>query len=190
MSTLKENANNIKPQNEIKKSPEKNKISNSTSDDEDSTHQSPNQPREKIRDFVIIKEVGQGSFGSVFLVEKETNKKKYAIKVINKDFLSRTERTEEALIERLILSRCKHPSIVRLSLSFQTKHKLFFVIEYCPNKDLDELLRKFGTFEPDLALQIICELVNVLDYLHNKMEISHNDLKPSNILLDANFHIK
>jgi len=190
MSTSKESTNNNKNQNEIKKSPEKNKISNSTSDDEDSTHQSPNQPREKIRDFIIIKEVGQGSFGSVFLVEKETNKKKYAIKVINKDFLSRTERTEEALIERLILSRCKHPSIVRLSLSFQTKHKLFFVIEYCPNKDLDELLRKFGTFEPDLALQIICELVNVLDYLHNKMEISHNDLKPSNILLDANFHIK
>jgi protein-serine/threonine kinase len=190
MSTSKESTNNNKNKNEIKKSPEKNKISNSTSDDEDSTHQSPNQPREKIRDFVIIKEVGQGSFGSVFLVEKETNKKKYAIKVINKDFLSRTERTEEALIERLILSRCKHPSIVRLSLSFQTKHKLFFVIEYCPNKDLDELLRKFGTFEPDLALQIICELVNVLDYLHNKMEISHNDLKPSNILLDANFHIK
>ena len=76
MSTSKESTNNNKNQNEIKKSPEKNKISNSTSDDEDSTHQSPNQPREKIRDFVIIKEVGQGSFGSVFLVEKETNKKK------------------------------------------------------------------------------------------------------------------
>ena len=112
------------------------------------------------------------------------------MKVINKDFLSRTERTEEALIERLILSKCKHPSIVRLSLSFQTKHKLFFVMEYCPNKDLDELLRKLNTLEPNLAFQIICELVNVIDYLHNDMNISHNDLKPSNILLDSNFHIK
>ena len=190
MSTIKEEKNNQNSK-ETKNTPseKKDSISNSNSD-EDNIYQNPNQPREKIRDFIILKEIGQGSFGSVFLVEKETNKKKYAIKVINKDFLSRTERTEEALIERLILSRCKHPSIVRLSLSFQSKNKLFFVMEYCPNKDLDELLRKFGTFDPDLALQIICELVNVIDYLHNEMNISHNDLKPSNILLDANFHIK
>ena len=190
MSTIKEEKNNQNSK-ETKNTPseKKNSISNSNSDEEN-IYQNPNQPREKIRDFIILKEIGQGSFGSVFLVEKETNKKKYALKVINKDFLSRTERTEEALIERLILSRCKHPSIVRLSLSFQSKNKLFFVMEYCPNKDLDELLRKFGTFDPDLALQIICELVNVIDYLHNEMNISHNDLKPSNILLDANFHIK
>ena len=190
MSTIKEEKNNQNTK-ETKNTPseKKDSISNSNSDEEN-IYQNPNQPREKIRDFIILKEIGQGSFGSVFLVEKETNKKKYALKVINKDFLSRTERTEEALIERLILSRCKHPSIVRLSLSFQSKNKLFFVMEYCPNKDLDELLRKFGTFDPDLALQIICELVNVIDYLHNEMNISHNDLKPSNILLDANFHIK
>ena len=181
----------------IEKSPKKNEIesqkkseiSNQNSDEEN-FYQNPNQPKEKIRDFIILKEIGQGAFGSVFLVEKETNKKKYALKVINKDFLARTERTEEALIERLILSKCKHPSIVRLSLSFQSKNKLFFVIEYCPNSDLDELLKKFGTLEPDLAFQIICELVNVVDYLHNEMNISHNDLKPSNILLDSNFHIK
>ena len=190
MSTIKEEKNNQNSK-ETKNIPseKKDSISNSNSDEEN-IYQNPNQPREKIRDFIILKEIGQGSFGSVFLVEKETNKKKYALKVINKDFLSRTERTEEALVERLILSRCKHPSIVRLSLSFQSKNKLFFVMEYCPNKDLDELLRKFGTFDPDLALQIICELVNVIDYLHNEMNISHNDLKPSNILLDANFHIK
>ena len=190
MSTIKEESSNNKSLKKyISKSQKKEEISNSTSDDEN-FYLNPNQPREKIRDFIILKEIGQGSFGSVFLVENEKTKKKYALKVINKDFLSRTERTEEALIERFILSMCKHPSIVRLSSSFQSKNKLFFVMEYCPNKDLDELLRKFGTFEPDLALQIISELVNVIDYLHNKMNISHNDLKPSNILLDANFHIK
>ena len=63
-------------------------------------------------------------------------------------------------------------------------------MEYCPNKDLDILLHKLGTFDNDLALQIIAELVNVIDYLHNEMEISHNDLKPSNVLLDENYHIK
>ena len=126
----------------------------------------------------------------MFLWQKGNTKKKYAIKVINKDFLSRTEHTEEALVERLVMSKWRHPSIVRLSLSFQSKYKLFFVIEYCPNKDLDELLHKLGIFDNDLALQIIAELVNVIDYLHNDIEISHNDLKPSNILLDEHYHIK
>ena len=175
MSTTKVTKLEKSPKKNIIESPKKNEITKQNSDEEN-FYQNPNQPREKIRDFIIIKEIGQGAFGSVFLVEKETTKKKYALKVINKDFLARTERTEEALIERLILSKCKHPSIVRLSLSFQSKNKLFFVIEYCPNKDLDELLKKFGTLEPDLAFQIICELVNVIDYLHNEMNISHNDL--------------
>lgn len=167
------------------------KISKSSHDDSDDDYlYQKAQTQEKIRDFLILKEIGQGAFGSVFLVQKENTKKKYALKVINKDFLSRTERTEEALIERLILTKCKHPSIVRLSLSFQSKHKLYFVMEYCPNKDLDILLRKLGTFDNDLALQIIAELVNVIYYLHIDMEISHNDLKPSNILLDKDFHIK
>lgn len=148
------------------------------------------QNQEKIREYLVLKEIGKGAFGYVYLVEKETNKKKYALKVINKDFLSSTERTEEALIERLILSKCKHPSIVHLSKSFQSKHKLYFLMEYCPNKDLNILLRELGTFDNDLALQIIAELVNVIYYLHIDMEISHNDLKPSNILLDENFHIK
>ncbi len=188
------NSIKIKPENLSKSMPipakkeKSNPQSNPYYDDEHFFQN--NQLKEKIREYIILKELGQGTFGSVFLAEKETNKKKYALKVINKDFLSRTERTEEALIERLILSKCKHPSIVRLSSSFQTRNKLFFVMEYCPNKDLDVLLRKMGTFDEELALQIISELVNAIDYLHNQMEIAHNDLKPSNILLDNNYHIK
>ena len=162
----------------------------SHSDYEDDFLYQKTQTQEKIREYLVLKEIGKGAFGYVYLVEKETNKKRYALKVINKDFLSRTERTEEALIERLILSKCKHPSIVRLSSSFQSKYKLYFVMEYCPNKDLNILLRELDTFDNDLALQIIAELVNVIYYLHIDMEISHNDLKPSNILLDENFHIK
>ena len=197
MSEVNQEYNTNKSNNENNEQSE-NSISNYISQTSKSSHNDSDdeylyqkgQTQEKIRDFLILKEIGQGAFGSVFLVQKENTKKKYALKVINKDFLSRTERTEEALIERLILTKCKHPSIVRLSLSFQTKHKLYFVMEYCQNKDLDILLRQLETFDNDLALQIIAELVNVIYYLHIDMEISHNDLKPSNILLDKDYHIK
>ena len=162
----------------------------SKSEDKDFDEDYIYQNTEKIDDYIVLKELGRGSFGLVYLVQNEISKKKYALKAIDKELLSRTDRREEALIERYILSICKHPSIVKLSKAFQRRLKLYFVMEYCPNKDLDDLIKKFGTLDNDLALQIIAELVNVINYLHNDMEISHNDLKPSNILLDENYHIK
>ena len=172
--------------NSTNSSKEPTKTSNQDLDDDYLYQNAP----EKINEYIILKELGRGTFGFVYLVQNEINKKKYALKIINKEFLSRTERKEEALIEKTILAKCIHPSIIKLSKTFQGKNKLYFVLEYCPNKDLDILIKKLGTFDNDLALQIIAELVNVMDYLHNEKEISHNDIKPSNILLDENYHIK
>ena len=75
MSSTKVTKIEKSPQKNIIESPKKNEITNQYSEEEN-FYQNPNQPREKIRDFIIIKEIGQGAFGSVFLVEKETNKKK------------------------------------------------------------------------------------------------------------------
>ena len=63
-------------------------------------------------------------------------------------------------------------------------------MEYAKNKDLDYIMRKFGTLPNDLAVCYASEIVNTLDYLHNTMLISHNDLKPSNIMVDENYHLK
>ena len=123
-------------------------------------------------------------------MQKEGTKELYSLKVLNKQFLLKNEKTEEPIIERNILTLCNHPSIVKLISTFQTKYKLYFVLEYIPNKDLDHLLKGINILPNNLAKQIISELVNVIEYLHVKMNISHNDLKPSNIMLDLYYHIK
>ena len=146
--------------------------------------------KRKIREYEIIKEIGQGAFGSVYLVKHQETNKKYTIKIVNKEFLARTERFQEPLIERVILTTCKHPSIVKLFSSFQSKCNLFFVLEYIPNKDLFYLLKKTNKLPENFSLQVIAELVNVLCYMHNEMQMSHNDLKPGNIMLNENYHIK
>ena len=64
------------------------------------------------------------------------------------------------------------------------------MLEYAPNRDLDFIMRKFGTLPNELAVCYASEIINVLEYLHNKVNISHNDLKPSNIMLDENYHLK
>jgi len=144
----------------------------------------------KIREYQIIKELGEGSFGTVYLVQKENTNKNYALKIINKEFIIKQRKTEEPMIEKTILTLCKHPSIIKLISTFQTQQKLFFVLEYAKNKDLKNLLKIMNILPNNIAKQIIAELVNVLEYLHIKMNISHNDLKPGNIMLDKNFHVK
>lgn len=146
---------------------------------------------QRIKEYEIIKELGRGAYGTVHLAKRDNdNKSKYALKILDKLFLSKNEKTDDALIERIILTMCNHPGIIKLISTFQTKNKLFFVLEYAKNKDLDFIMRKFGTLPHELALCYASEIVNTLDYLHNTMLISHNDLKPSNIMLDDNYHLK
>ena len=144
----------------------------------------------KIREYQIIKELGEGAFGSVYLVQKENTNKFYALKTLNKEFMQKMKKTEEPMIEKNILLSCKHPSIIKLFSTFQTKKKLFFVLQYAPNKDLNHLLKRMHVLPYNISKQIIAELVNVIEYLHINKNISHNDLKPSNIMLDKNYHIK
>ena len=73
----------------------------------------------KIREYQIIKELGEGSFGTVYLVQKENTNKNYALKIINKEFIIKQRKTEEPMIEKTILTLCKHPSIIKLISTFQ-----------------------------------------------------------------------
>ena len=146
--------------------------------------------QEKIRDFQIIKEIGEGAFGSIYLIKKEKTNRLYALKVINKEFIIKVGKTEEPIIEKYMLNLCNHPSIIKLKSTFQTQENLYFVLNYIPNNDLEHLLKKLHIIPNDIAKRIIAELVNVLEYLHIEMKISHNDLKPSNIMFDKNYHIK
>ena len=172
---------------------EKNNIGIFKSQSEDDLfllNQNLGKKKGKIRDYQIIKEIGEGAFGLVYLVQKENTNKLYALKILNKEFLYKNEIVEEPIIERNILTLCNHPSIVKLISTFQSKHKLYFVLEYIENNDLSNLIKRINILPLSLSKQIISELVNVIEYLHCTMKISHNDLKPGNIMLDKNNHIK
>ena len=118
---------------------EKNNIGIFKSQSEDDLillNQNLGKKKGKIRDYQIIKEIGEGAFGSVYLVQKENINKLYALKILNKEFLYKNEIVEEPIIEKNILTLCNHPSIVKLISTFQSKHKLYFVLEYIQNNTL------------------------------------------------------
>ncbi|XP_052808767.1 ribosomal protein S6 kinase alpha-1-like isoform X2 [Mya arenaria] len=141
--------------------------------------------------FELLKVLGQGSFGKVFLVRKITGKDAgtlFAMKVLKKATLKVRDR-QRTKMERDILADVNHPYIVRLHYAFQTEGKLYLILEFLRGGDLFTRLSKEVMFTEEDVKFYLAELALALDHLH-KVGIVYRDLKPENILLDSDGHIK
>ncbi|XP_042476669.1 serine/threonine-protein kinase AtPK2/AtPK19-like [Macadamia integrifolia] len=140
-----------------------------------------------LEDFEIMKVVGQGAFGKVFQVRKKGTSEIYAMKVMRKDKIMEKNHAEYMKAERDILTKVDHPYIVQLRYSFQTKYRLYLVLDFVNGGHLFFQLYHHGLFREDLACIYTAEIVSAVSHLHAN-GIMHRDLKPENILLDADGH--
>ncbi|XP_067867544.1 ribosomal protein S6 kinase alpha-1 isoform X1 [Heterodontus francisci] len=141
--------------------------------------------------FELLKVLGQGSFGKVFLVRKikaPDSGQLYAMKVLKKATLKVRDRVRTKL-ERDILVDVNHPFIVKLHYAFQTEGKLYLILDFLRGGDLFTRLSKEVMFTEDDVKIYLAELALALDHLHS-LGIIYRDLKPENILLDEEGHIK
>ncbi|XP_058108208.1 probable serine/threonine protein kinase IREH1 isoform X2 [Magnolia sinica] len=145
--------------------------------------------RTSIDDFEIIKPISRGAFGRVFLAKKRTTGDLFAIKVLKKADMIRKNAVESILAERNILISVRNPFVVRFFYSFTCQENLYLVMEYLNGGDLYSLLRNLGCLEEDVARIYIAEVVLALEYLHS-LRVVHRDLKPDNLLIAHDGHIK
>ena len=149
------------------------------------------EEEEKIntKHFICLALLGKGSFGEVYLVQKISNKKNYAMKILRKERIMGQNLSRYALAERNVLSLSNHPFIVKLNYAFQTLTKLFLILEYCPGGDLSKHLILEKKFDEKRAKFYLCEILLALEDLH-KRNIIFRDLKPENVVLDEEGHCK
>ncbi|KAM7349943.1 ribosomal protein S6 kinase II [Cochliomyia hominivorax] len=140
--------------------------------------------------FELLRVLGEGSFGKVFLVRKIVGKDAgtlYAMKVLKKATLKIKDRVRSTN-ERKILADVGHAFIVKLHYAFQTPGKLYLILDFLRGGDLFTRLSKEVMFTEEDVKFYLAELALALNHLHS-LGIIYRDLKPENILLDENGHI-
>ncbi|OMJ91581.1 hypothetical protein SteCoe_5839 [Stentor coeruleus] len=150
-----------------------------------------------LSSFEALDELGNGSFGTVLKVKKKTETEAgceepetfYAMKILSILSLQKKKQLKYAISEIKIMKRLNHPFILKLHYAFQDPKNVYMILEYCPNGDLLNLIQKKGRLDEQTSRFYISEIILALEYLHAK-DIIYRDLKPSNILLDKEGHIK
>ncbi|CAH2328550.1 serine threonine- kinase MRCK beta isoform X1 [Pelobates cultripes] len=141
-------------------------------------------------DFEIIKVIGRGAFGEVAVVRMKSTERIYAMKILNKwEMLKRAE-TACFREERNVLVNGDCQWITALHYAFQDENYLYLVMDYYVGGDLLTLLSKFEDRLPeDMSRFYLAEMVLAIHSIH-QLHYVHRDIKPDNVLLDMNGHIR
>ncbi|KAK1309786.1 Protein kinase G11A [Acorus calamus] len=140
--------------------------------------------------FRLLKRLGCGDIGSVYLSELNGTKCYFAMKVMDKGSLASRKKLLRAQTEREILQCLDHPFLPTLYTHFETDKFSCLVMEFCPGGDLHTLRqRQHGKHFSELAVKFyVAEVLLALEYLH-MLGIVYRDLKPENVLVREDGHI-
>ena len=147
----------------------------------------------KISDFILMKELGVGSYGRVILVQHKITQAKYAIKCIDKRNKVNIEEKPYFRREIEIMYRVHHPNVVKLFGHFEDNKYCYFIMEYIPGGNVYNLVPKNGikTVPTKTIVSIMKDVISAVYFLHHMSPpIIHRDIKPENVVLDQNMRAK
>jgi serine/threonine-protein kinase len=134
--------------------------------------------------FRVEREIGRGGMGTVYRASHLGLERPVAVKILKQEFASHPEVADRFMREARTMARLKHP---RAAMIFDAGHladgRPFIVMEYVEGATLAEILQREGPFEPERAVRVAAEILDVLSEAH-ALGIVHRDLKPSNIMLN------
>ena len=144
----------------------------------------------KLEDFELDRTIGTGSFGRVMIVYVKRNRtQRYAMKMLKKENIVKMKQVEHTINEKRILCSIDFPFIVKLVYSFKDTSNLYMVLEYVSGGEMFTHLRKIGKYSEENACFYASQIVLTFEYLHY-LNIVYRDLKPENVLYDANGYVK
>ncbi|XP_044498665.1 serine/threonine-protein kinase tricornered-like [Mangifera indica] len=140
-------------------------------------------------DFEPLTMIGKGAFGEVRVCREKATGHVYAMKKLKKSEMLRRGQVEHVKAERNLLAEVDSNCIVKLYCSFQDDEYLYLIMEYLPGGDMMTLLMRKDTLTEDEARFYVGETVLAIESIH-KHNYIHRDIKPDNLLLDRDGHMK
>ncbi len=146
----------------------------------------------RLSDFEIIKQLGKGSYGTVYVVKSKVDSNIYVMKKMELNHLKESQQ-RECYREVSILRKVSHPNIIKYYSSFLENESLCIIMEYAELGDLYSLIKHYKRhqkyFDEILLWRIAYEILTGLEYLHSN-NIIHRDIKCLNLFLSKDHHVK
>ncbi|KAF9680982.1 hypothetical protein SADUNF_Sadunf06G0178300 [Salix dunnii] len=142
-----------------------------------------------VDDFELLTIIGRGAFGEVRLCREKKSGNIYAMKKLKKSEMLKRGQVEHVRAERNLLAEVASHCIVKLYYSFQDAEYLYLIMEYLPGGDVMTLLIREDTLTENVAKFYIAQSILAIESIHRHNYI-HRDIKPDNLLLDKNGHMK
>ena len=146
----------------------------------------------RLSDFEIIKQLGKGSYGTVYTVRSKIDSNTYVMKKMELNHLKESQQ-RECYREVSILRKVSHPNIIKYYASFLENESLCIIMEYAELGDLYTLIKHYKRhqkyFDEILLWRISYEILTGLEYLHSN-NIIHRDIKCLNLFLSKDHHVK
>ena len=143
-----------------------------------------------IPNYKILKEIGAGGMGTVYLAEHTLIKRKVAIKSLKQDLIKNEQLRERFKKEATALAQLEHPNIVRLNEYIEQQDGIFLIMEYVDGLPLDEHINNIsGPINEEQLIPLFLQILDAFEYAH-KNKIVHRDIKPSNIIITKDGKIK
>lgn len=149
--------------------------------------------KERVSRYRILKVLGKGAFGVVYLAEDPKLERLVALKTINiKEGLTEQEEKEQRekiIKEAQALAKMVHPNIVTIYDVFEAEGQTYISMEYLDGIPLDKYVESRGKLSLEEIIDIVIQTLTALSYAHS-LNIIHRDLKPSNIMIVKNRIVK
>ena len=139
--------------------------------------------RELVHEFQIVRLLGRGAMGSVYLARDLALHRVVALKVLRWDLGASPDDCERFRREARTTGQLSHPSIVPLHSFGESPNLMYMVMRYVPGESLGARIRRLRRLDPEETRLILADLALTLEYAHRE-GIVHRDLKPENILLE------
>ena len=141
-----------------------------------------------LEGYRVIKRLGRGSMGVVYLAERVADGKTFALKMLRHDILCNQKACQRFTQESEILRALDHPLILKTHQAFHAMATMFLVMDYCEGISLRKWMDTSEYLDINIIKHVAAQLMDALLYAHD-CQIIHRDVKPSNVMIDEDFQI-